>query len=542
MTWVRKSLKLKAGNSGASAKMDKLRRSFRDSFRKKKDTTHQVTEASRPHQWAQDELDVRAGNAVFLVRYLGCIEVFESRGMSVCEEALKHLRQNIRRRPVKGNLYVSGDGLRVVDDETKGLIVDQTIEKVSFCAPDRNHERGFSYICRDGTSRRWMCHGFLAIRDSGERLSHAVGCAFAVCLERKQKREKECGVTMNVDKENHSFTRTGSFRTVSLTERIQDPQECKPAEPPPVKNVVNPHAIERPHATPSLLLRQGSFRGFSALNQVSPFKRQLSLRLSELPSTLERAQEMAKGSLSSSGDAGRDQTEFPPPPEKRSFGVTLFSDPLTPPDVAPIPEVSPSVPTPPLSSSIPDPVSVLAQEVSQGLNMLTQMDFGKEPSSVPPRSQASRGQMWTSKGGSVSVDVANPFDGKSPAPRVAPPTSEAPWVDSNQDSGLSTDSNSSREINWLVKKAPGLKVGDRSKSLDEHFDPFDAGWVNEWEVKNGATSATPTPIPGTETTSVVLSPSHSLSSAQPSQIDTDWKPTNPFAAEANVHKAFEVHL
>lgn len=67
---------------------------------------------------------------------------------------------------MKAILYVSGDGLRVVEDETKGLIVDQTIEKVSFCAPDRNHEKGFSYICRDGTTRRWMCHGFLALKES----------------------------------------------------------------------------------------------------------------------------------------------------------------------------------------------------------------------------------------------------------------------------------------------------------------------------------------------------------------------------------------
>ena len=63
-------------------------------------------------------------------------------------------------------LHVSGDGLRVVDDETRGLVVDQTIEKVSFCAPDRNYERGFSYICRDGTTRRWMCHGFFAVKES----------------------------------------------------------------------------------------------------------------------------------------------------------------------------------------------------------------------------------------------------------------------------------------------------------------------------------------------------------------------------------------
>lgn len=44
--------------------------------------------------------------------------------------------------------------------------MDQTIEKVSFCAPDRNHEKGFAYICRDGTTRRWMCHGFMAVKES----------------------------------------------------------------------------------------------------------------------------------------------------------------------------------------------------------------------------------------------------------------------------------------------------------------------------------------------------------------------------------------
>ena len=30
---------------------------------------------------------------------------------------------------------------------------------------------------------------------SGERLSHAVGCAFALCLERKLKRDKDCEVS-----------------------------------------------------------------------------------------------------------------------------------------------------------------------------------------------------------------------------------------------------------------------------------------------------------------------------------------------------------
>ncbi|KAG0710584.1 Protein numb [Chionoecetes opilio] len=284
------SIMVEGPSSSRGRRMDRLRRSFRESFRKKKD--HHITEASKPHQWQTDEASVRAGTCSFPVKYLGCVEVFESRGMQVCEEALKVLR-NSRRRPVRGMLYVSGDGLRVVDDETKGLLVDQTIEKVSFCAPDRNHEKGFSYICRDGTTRRWMCHGFYAVKESGERLSHAVGCAFAACLERKQKRDKECGVTMSFDPVTSSFTRSGSFRQVTVTERLEDPQEWKPIDPVPVKKVENPHAIARPHATPLMLQRQGSFRVFQHLNQSSPFKRQLSLRLNDLPSNLERTRSMS---------------------------------------------------------------------------------------------------------------------------------------------------------------------------------------------------------------------------------------------------------
>lgn len=51
-------------------------------------------------------------------------------------------------------------------DHSQDLLVDQTIEKVSFCAPDRNLDKAFSYICRDGTTRRWICHCFLALKDS----------------------------------------------------------------------------------------------------------------------------------------------------------------------------------------------------------------------------------------------------------------------------------------------------------------------------------------------------------------------------------------
>ncbi|KAK2843425.1 hypothetical protein Q7C36_011640 [Tachysurus vachellii] len=303
---------------------------LRQSFRRKKDVY--VPESSRPHQWQTDEEAVRSGKCSFQVKYLGHVEVEESRGMHICEDAVKRLKTDRKffkgfftkagKKAVRAVLWVSADGLRVVDDKTKDLILDQTIEKVSFCAPDRNFERAFSYICRDGTTRRWICHCFMAIKDSGERLSHAVGCAFAACLERKQKREKECGVTATFDANRTTFTREGSFRVTTATEQaereevmrqLQDAKKdseaaggnagstanpaavSSPSSSPPQPMATlgpqepNPHAIPRRHAPVDVLARQGSFRGFPALSQkTSPFKRQMSLRMNDLPSTMQR--------------------------------------------------------------------------------------------------------------------------------------------------------------------------------------------------------------------------------------------------------------
>ncbi|XP_048830434.1 protein numb homolog isoform X7 [Brienomyrus brachyistius] len=363
---------------------------IRQSFRRKKDVY--VPESSRPHQWQTDEEAVRNGKCSFAVKYLGHVEVQESRGMHICEDAVKRLKMT-GKKAVKAVLWVTADGLRVVDDKTKDLILDQTIEKVSFCAPDRNFERAFSYICRDGTTRRWICHCFMAVRDSGERLSHAVGCAFAACLERKQKREKECGVTATFDANRTTFTREGSFRVTTATEQaereevMRQMQDTKrvgdtevksagslnlpsvtvspgtqlpapsspssPSSPSPALGAQDSslHAIPRPHAPVDTLARQGSFRGFPALSQkTSPFKRQLSLRVNELPSTVQR------------------KSDFPlenSVPEVDGEGESImslctqitsaFSVPTEDPFSVPRPQLtSPQSPTTPVNGSAPD--------------------------------------------------------------------------------------------------------------------------------------------------------------------------------------------
>lgn len=46
--------------------MDRLRRSFRDSFRRRKDP--HVPESSKPHQWQADESAVRSATCAFNVK------------------------------------------------------------------------------------------------------------------------------------------------------------------------------------------------------------------------------------------------------------------------------------------------------------------------------------------------------------------------------------------------------------------------------------------------------------------------------------------
>lgn len=162
--------------------MNRLKRSL--SLRSSK---RHIPESVRPQIWENDSYKVRNGGVSFPVKYVGSIEVSESRGTQVCAEAFRKMKEVGTAKKKRMQLLVTADCVRVVDEQTKSLVIDQTIEKVSFCTPDPSNERVFSYICREGTTRRWMCHCFIALRDTGERLSHAVGCAFTACLQRKQK-------------------------------------------------------------------------------------------------------------------------------------------------------------------------------------------------------------------------------------------------------------------------------------------------------------------------------------------------------------------
>lgn len=89
LSYSQKSSSFRSSKKTSPKRMDRFRKSLRESFKRHK---NRVPEASKPHVWHADEAAVRSATCVFSVKYLGCVEVFESRGMQVCEEAIKVLR------------------------------------------------------------------------------------------------------------------------------------------------------------------------------------------------------------------------------------------------------------------------------------------------------------------------------------------------------------------------------------------------------------------------------------------------------------------
>lgn len=82
----------------------------------------------------------------------------------------------------------------------------------------------------------------------------------------------------------------GGNSSIGGTNSNQTGSSTSPSSSPPSSvATLGPQAIPRRHAPADVIARQGSFRGFPALSQkTSPFKRQLSLRMNELPSTMQR--------------------------------------------------------------------------------------------------------------------------------------------------------------------------------------------------------------------------------------------------------------
>ena len=120
-------------NFKPETRMSRLRASLRvkkkkDKEKPDKENVKKEKKEKKSSKWDSDDQKVRENHCEFKVKYLGSVEVQESRGMEVCESAIKILKTkstNEKKKKLRAVLHVSGDGLRVVDKKTQGMLVDQ---------------------------------------------------------------------------------------------------------------------------------------------------------------------------------------------------------------------------------------------------------------------------------------------------------------------------------------------------------------------------------------------------------------------------------
>ena len=90
----------------------------------------------------------------------------------------------------------------------------------------RSKRKVYNIFKRTADAHCHVCS--LSVRQ-GERLSHAVGIAFGLCLDRKQRRQAESADIELPEPPAGVDTGLAGFRRASITDRLTDPQECKPA-------------------------------------------------------------------------------------------------------------------------------------------------------------------------------------------------------------------------------------------------------------------------------------------------------------------------
>jgi hypothetical protein len=153
----------------------------------------EAVDSIKCRQWQEDMKNVHAGTCSFQVQYLGSVDVAQSKGIQVCEDVIKSLKTQESRGSQKkedrltgsnhlATMHITSEAITVIDDETQNVLCEDTIQSISYCAAHRRREKCFAYISRSSPrERQYTCHAFSALTATGERLSHAVGCAFDAC-------------------------------------------------------------------------------------------------------------------------------------------------------------------------------------------------------------------------------------------------------------------------------------------------------------------------------------------------------------------------
>lgn len=140
--------------------------------------------SANPKRWIHDDLMLINGHVVYLVKFLGNVEVEQPKGLEIVKDSIKklefqeHLKRSEGEKIKRVELTISIDGVAIRDPKSKLNIHQFPLHRISYCADDKSERKFLSFITKvqDGSDRH-ECFVFVSDKLS-EEITLTIGQAF----------------------------------------------------------------------------------------------------------------------------------------------------------------------------------------------------------------------------------------------------------------------------------------------------------------------------------------------------------------------------
>ncbi|CAH2084158.1 unnamed protein product [Euphydryas editha] len=101
------------------------------------------------------------GHVAYLVKFLGCTQVDQPKGIEVVKDAIKKLQftQQLKKSETKDaakckkvEITVSVDGVAIQEPKSNNVLYQFPLHRISYCADDKGSKKYFSFIAKDGST------------------------------------------------------------------------------------------------------------------------------------------------------------------------------------------------------------------------------------------------------------------------------------------------------------------------------------------------------------------------------------------------------
>lgn len=143
--------------------------------------------------WIHSPDTLLNGHVVYLVKFLGDIEVDQPKGIEVVKQGVQKLKfnQQLKKseagsgnaKTPKAELTISVNGVTIQEPKSKKVLHEYPLHRISYCADDKAEKRFFSFIAKDAESNKHTCYVFLSDK-LAEEITLTIGQAFELAYKK----------------------------------------------------------------------------------------------------------------------------------------------------------------------------------------------------------------------------------------------------------------------------------------------------------------------------------------------------------------------